>query len=165
MTTKVSIMPNKPTNLYKVIRQIRPAFKHIAKSVEIRSKAAGLSVGQRAVLEQLCERGSQTVPNLAQNISVERQYIQRNVNDLLQQHFVRRTTNPHHKRSWLLHVTPEGETAFKKLKSAEMETLSAISSQLSESEISAALKVMTTLASSFEELDQRPYLPKRNSPK
>ncbi len=142
-------MSEKSTELYNVIRHLRPAFKHISKFVEIRSEEIGLSVGTRAVLEQLAENGPKSVPDMARALMVERQYIQRCVNSLLADGLVGRTPNPTHKKSWLIDLKKEGHERFQRLKAREMTVLDTVSTSLSPSEIQSAIKVMAALSDDF----------------
>jgi len=146
-------MEKQAENLYNVIRLIRPAFRHISKTVEIRSSQFDLSIGMRAALELINEHGPLTAPQLARLLSVERQYIQRSVNELLKEKLVERITNPQHKKSSLIALTTEGSKRFAALKEREMETLIPMSHKLTAEEITAAIKVMTTLSSDFAALN------------
>ncbi len=148
-------MSTQTSDLYDVIRHIRPAFKHIAKSVEHRSKQADLTIGMRAVLERLIEHGSHTVPDIARSLLVERQYIQRSVNELLAAQLVTREENPVHKKSWLIALTDIGTARFSAVKQREMDTLREISKQFSDKEISAAIKVLAALSDEFAALNRR----------
>ncbi len=147
-------MSEKSVELYNVIRHLRPAFKHISRLVEIRSEQAGLSVGTRAVLEQLVENGPKSVPDMARSLMVERQYIQRCVNSLLTDGLVSRTPNPAHKKSWLIDLEKEGRDRFQILKIDELAILDAVSASLSPSEIRSAIKVMAALSDNFHALVQ-----------
>ncbi|MCG8494115.1 MAG: MarR family transcriptional regulator [Sneathiellales bacterium] len=149
-------MTQKAVSLYDVIRQIRPAFRNISKVVEQRSELFGLTVGTRAVLEMLFEQGKQTVPEMASRLDVERQYIQRCVNELMEDARIEKLVNPAHKRSYLYSVTPSGRKTFSVLKQAETRILGDISTQLSLEEIEGAIKVMRCLAVEFKSLSHVP---------
>lgn len=109
-------MKDHTSHLYDVIRQIRPAFRHIAKSVENRGQLADLNIGMRAVLERIYELGPQTAPDIARALLVERQYAQRSINELLHQKLVIKSSNPNHKRSWLIELTEDGRKRFETIK-------------------------------------------------
>ncbi len=145
-------MPTEATQLYTVIRHLRPAFKHISRLVEIRSAEAGLTIGMRAVLEQLYEQGTKTVPDIARSLMVERQYIQRTANALMTEKLISRLPNPAHKKSWMFELTEEGRHRFTSLKQREIETLQKIANNLSTSEVSSAITVMRTLSDTFNTL-------------
>lgn len=142
-------------DLYAVIRHIRPAFKHIAEVVEIKSKELGLSVGTRAVLEQVCEHGAIPVPAIAKYLLVERQYVQRNVNELLGAKLVERRQNPTHKRSWLIVPTNKGQKLFAKLKERESAVLAPLCQDLNLSEVQGAEKTLSYLSQYFGEISDK----------
>ena len=154
MTTKVSKLSGKIESLYAVIQQIRPAFRHISKTVEKTSSDFGLSIGTRAILEKLTVHGPQTVPALAKALDVERQYVQRNVNDLLDNLYVEKQMNPIHKRSWIIAITPEGYRKFNVLHSQEHQMLRSIAGQLSDEEIDNARHVLQLLSETFQAINK-----------
>jgi len=149
-------MNSKARSLYDVIRQIRPAFRNISKVVEIRSELFGLTIGTRATLEILYEHGKQTVPEMAAQLEVERQYIQRCTNELIKAAHVEKLQNPAHKRSYLYTLTPQGKDVFSALKQAETKILGEISTHLSPAEIEGAIKVMSCLTTEFKSLSTPP---------
>jgi DNA-binding MarR family transcriptional regulator len=55
---------------------------------------------------------SLTVPQVADRLSLSRQAIQRLVNDLVAEDFLKLAENPRHKRSKLLELTPKGRDAY-----------------------------------------------------
>ena len=69
-----------------------------------------LSSGRWGVLRDLNRSGPQTVPHMARNRPVSRQYIQTLVDALSEQGLVEFVENPAHKRSPLVQVTTEGKT-------------------------------------------------------
>lgn len=135
--------------LYAVIRLLRPAVRHIGTNVEHKSRALGLSTGMRATLEILLENGPQTVPEIARLLFVERQYIQRSVNDLLERNLVRREINPRHKRSYLIEANEQGRKAFAKLKSIESNVLSELQDQIPLKDVIASHRTLKALTDHF----------------
>lgn len=71
-----------------------------------------LSLAKRGVLLLLLRAGPQTVPQIAQQKEVSRQYIQKVVNQLAQAGYVAFTENEAHKRSSLVQLTEQGRTHF-----------------------------------------------------
>lgn len=67
-----------------------------------------LSLGRRNVLLRLKSLGPQTVPEMARAKSVSRQYIQKLVNQLLEEGYVEYAEDSTHKRSRLVQLTPRG---------------------------------------------------------
>jgi len=147
-------LSSKIESLYAVIQQIRPAFRHISKAVEKTSSDFDLSIGTRAILEKLTVLGPQTVPALAKALDVERQYVQRNVNDLLDNLHVEKRVNPTHKRSWIIAITQEGHHRFNALQSQEHQMLKSVAGQLSDEEIDNAWHVMQLLSETFQAINK-----------
>ncbi len=141
--------------LYAVIRLLRPAVRHIGTNVELKSRALGLSTGMRATLEILIENGPQTVPDIARMLLVERQYIQRSVNDLLAKGMVTREKNPNHKRSFLIATTKEGHGAFAKLKTVESATLQELEGQIPLADLNASYNTLKSLTDHFIALNKK----------
>ena len=134
---------------YEVIKQVRPAFKYLTKAVENNLEGTGLTIGMRAVLELLSQRGDSTVPEIARQMSVERQYIQLVVNDLIKLCLVSKIPNPSHKRSLLIKLTPEGLTNLDNILAREEENIKKVSKSLSKSDIETALRVMQHMTENF----------------
>jgi DNA-binding MarR family transcriptional regulator len=82
-----------------------------------------ITLGMRAVLEQLAWEGPATVPAIARARYVTRQHIQVLVNGLLDQELVELQDNPAHKRSPLVCLTREGERTIKRMKGRERPVL------------------------------------------
>ena len=78
-----------------------------------------ITLGMRGVLEFLALGGSATVPRVARSRHVTRQHIQTLVNGLLQLDLVALETNPEHRRSPLVCLTPEGQKAIERMKRRE----------------------------------------------
>ena len=78
--------------------------------------------GTYGLLRSLAENGPQTVPEIARARPVARQHIQRMANEMAAQGLVEFTTNPAHKRSRLLTITPAGASLYTAL-SARMSEL------------------------------------------
>lgn len=141
-------------HLYEAIRHLRPAFRHIAASVETRSAILGLSTGTRACLEILKENGDLPVPEIAKSLMVERQYIQRNVNELLDRQLVIRKPNPKHKRSTLISITETGSALICQLKEVEGVVLDELDKRISSAQIDGAIHVLSTLSQYFKDLNE-----------
>src|SRR5690625_940821 len=66
--------------LAEVYVEIGPLYRKVARIVERSQPVMGMSVGVRAVLEQLSRLGERTVPQLARAQDLSRQFAQRMVN-------------------------------------------------------------------------------------
>lgn len=84
-----------------------------------------ISMGRRSVLLALFHGGPQTVPQLARTQSVSRQYIQKLVNQLVEEGYAAFAENPAHKRSRLVQLTAEGRTYMETMLQREMKIVAA----------------------------------------
>ncbi len=80
-----------------------------------------VSMGRRSVLLALYQYGSQTVPQMARQKSVSRQYIQKLVNRLGEEGYVEFIDNAAHKRSHLVQLTEEGREYMTRMRKREAE--------------------------------------------
>ncbi|HLG61517.1 MAG TPA: MarR family winged helix-turn-helix transcriptional regulator [Ktedonosporobacter sp.] len=80
-----------------------------------------VSMGRRGVLLALYRHGPQTVPQIASEKSVSRQYIQKLVNRLVEEGYVELIDNAAHKRSHLVQLTEEGQAYMTRMRQREAE--------------------------------------------
>lgn len=80
-----------------------------------------VSMGRRGVLLALYRDGPQTVPQMARQKSVSRQYIQTLVNRLVEEGYVELIDNAGHKRSHLIQLTEEGKEYMLRMRKREAE--------------------------------------------
>ncbi|MCT8970444.1 MarR family winged helix-turn-helix transcriptional regulator [Microbaculum marinisediminis] len=90
------------------------------------------------------------VAHLARVMGLTRQAVQRVVNDLEGQGYVRFETNPHHKRAHLVVLTPKGEAAYADASAREAPWSNALAEGMSPAEIAAARRVLAALAQRLE---------------
>jgi DNA-binding MarR family transcriptional regulator len=113
------------------------------KRAEARMRPAGeLSAGGRVLLEVLAGNGERTVPQLARIRSTSRQNIQVLVNRLLRDGYVEVRTNPAHKRSDLVHLTPKGEALLAQGPPQDEDLLGTLSARLSESDLTDGIRLL-----------------------
>jgi len=134
------------------------AFLHLAGSVrqlfhQLRALAEraspgedGLGASHRGVLESLFLGGAQTVPALARARPVARQHIQVLVNELAERGLVAARSNPAHKRSLLIELTPAGKRRFEAIRAAERTLLKRIELPLSARELETLAERLETLS-------------------
>ncbi|MEM7190863.1 MAG: helix-turn-helix domain-containing protein, partial [Pseudomonadota bacterium] len=91
--------------LLDVIRLVRPLYKALEAAVETGLAETGLTLTQRAVLEEIFRHGPLTVPAIGMALIAPRQFIQTTVNALIQRGLVERRENAAHKRSVLIALT------------------------------------------------------------
>lgn len=106
-----------------------------------------LSVPERSVLIALRRAGARTVPALARERKVSRQFIQMTVNGLLARELVESQPNPAHRRSRLIALTAAGTGLIREVMRREGAVLQALSADLTAPEIRQAVAVMAQMTS------------------
>ena len=102
-----------------LLNQVRRLYNHIHHLGETLHADEPITLGMRAVLEFLVRNGPATVPEIARNRSVTRQHVQTIVNSLLDAALVELESNPRHKRSSLVTLTPEGSQIIERMRERE----------------------------------------------
>ncbi len=95
------------------------------------------------------EEGAQPVPRIARAMMLDRQPVQRLVDQLRAARLVDRVPNPEHRRSVLVRATTAGAGQFARIRNAEMRDLHAIASGLRERDVEACRRVLEHLAREF----------------
>nr|WP_246211806.1 MarR family winged helix-turn-helix transcriptional regulator [Phytoactinopolyspora alkaliphila] len=113
-----------------------------------------MSVGVRAVLDQLRRRGALTVPDMARDQDLSRQFVQRMVNDARAAGWVDVVENPAHRRSHLIRLTPSGEDAIGAVAAREHGLLRRVGGDLTGTEIDATLRVLTEMLSAIDTIER-----------
>jgi DNA-binding MarR family transcriptional regulator len=139
-------MSSRSAHLYHLLRYARPLVLNSARTVQSYVGRYGLTVGSRAVLELLVEHADGiTVPAAAARLDLQRQNVQRLVDQLLDRGLATRVPNPSHKRSLLVQPTEKGREVFTQLRTAEFDLLATIAPEITESEIGTACRVLAAL--------------------
>jgi DNA-binding MarR family transcriptional regulator len=86
-----------------------------------------------------------TVPQIARNMGLTRQSVQRIVDLLQEKGFVRLECNPHHRRAKLVAMTDEGEQVYLEAQKRQRPWGESLSSGLSKEELEAAVAVLDKL--------------------
>jgi DNA-binding MarR family transcriptional regulator len=108
---------------------------------------ATLPSASRAALQVLQRHGPQTVPQIARARFSSRQNIQILINRLQEEGLVEFVTNPDHKRSALVRLTPRGQAAISEAGKEAAELTTRILPSFSQSELSSATDVLSRLRS------------------
>ncbi len=151
---------DKPSELYELIRLIRPVHRRLARAVEAYLEGAGVTVGMRAVLEVLNEGGPLSVPDIGRVLFLSRQQVQLMVNDLEVAGLVERRPNPAHKRSSLFALTDFGENRFAEIRLRETDNITALCEQFSGEDLKASQRVLCGLLDQFSEFEDDPNHPR-----
>ncbi|HWS38292.1 MAG TPA: MarR family transcriptional regulator [Actinoplanes sp.] len=133
--------------VYAILRETRPLVLNSARVVEASLRDDRLSVGMRAVLETLAESesGPITVPDIGDRLDLARQGIQRHVNDLITLGLAESRTNPAHRRSVLIALTPAGTALFARIRADELSRLGAMAAEHSAADLATAARVLESL--------------------
>lgn len=108
---------------------------------------ATLPSASRAALQLLQRNGPQTVPQIARARFSSRQNIQILINRLQQEGLVEFVSNPDHKRSALVRLTPRGQAVIAEAGKEAAELTTRILPSFSQSELSSATDVLSRLRS------------------
>ncbi|MER5391785.1 MarR family transcriptional regulator [Saccharopolyspora sp. NPDC002686] len=140
--------------LAEVYAVLGPLYRRVARLVEHDSPRNGLSIGVRAVLERLELTGAaETVPQIARALELSRQFVQRMVNDALEQDFVALKPNPAHRRSSLVELTEEGRAAINALQRREHDAMGRVGGDLTDAEIETTLHVLRHMLAAVPETE------------
>lgn len=137
--------------LYKTLRLVRSINLNMQRASEHMLDGAGISVAERAVLELFCLEPL-TVPEAARRLSMKRQFVLRIVNGLMDKQLLEKRPNPEHRRAYLCSPTVGGRSLFEEIHRREVEMLHALLGDINQTEVVATLRVMTRVATAFEQL-------------
>ncbi|GAA1411987.1 hypothetical protein GCM10009639_63940 [Kitasatospora putterlickiae] len=140
--------------LHDVIRRLWPVHRVIVRAVERGLAGTGMTAGQHAVLDALRRGGPRTVPQLARSLDLDRQPVQRLVNDAKALGLAETVANPEHRRSSLVRLTARGESVLARVRGAEHEALRRHLGDLDPAEVATALRVLDRLGEVFHELER-----------
>ncbi|MEI2298985.1 MarR family winged helix-turn-helix transcriptional regulator [Ensifer sp. MJa1] len=137
--------------LYRTLKLVRSVHLNMQRSTEHMLEGAGISVAERQILELFCEEPL-TVPDAARRLSMKRQFVLRVVTALMDKQLLERQPNPEHRRAYLCAPTLAGRSLFDEIHRREVEMLHAMLGDINQTEAVAALRVMTRVATAFEQL-------------
>ncbi|MFF7411965.1 MarR family winged helix-turn-helix transcriptional regulator [Streptomyces lydicus] len=139
--------------LTEVFDLVGPLYRRTQRKVEHDVAVEGLSVGVRAALSMLREHGPMTVPQMARAQALSRQFVQRMVNDAMTRGLVEAAPNPAHKRSSLIRLTAQGQTAITTVLDRERAVLRQVGDDLTDTEVDACLRVLARLLDLMGDVD------------
>jgi DNA-binding MarR family transcriptional regulator len=116
-----------------------------ARVVEGEVRALGWTVGSRAVMEVLCVQAPLTVPQVAARLSLARQNVQRQVDQLTRLGHLQATPNPAHRRSVLIQPTAAGRRVFQTLHARELVHLADLATTCSDQDLQTAAGVLKAI--------------------
>lgn len=137
--------------LADVYRVLGPLYRLAQRWVENDEATSGMSIGARAVLDELSREAPATVPQIARRLHLSRQFIQRMVNEAEGQGLLSLRANPAHARSWLVELTPAGVDAIGRVHDREHELLGEVTGGLTTADIDTTLRVLRLMHAAVEE--------------
>ncbi len=140
--------------LAEVYLVVGPLSRKVLRVVEQLQPVMGMSVGVRAVLDQLHRDGARTVPQMAREQDLSRQFVQRMVNDAAALGWVEAVDNPAHRRSSLIRITADGERAIDAVLAREHELMSHVPGDLTDADIDATLRVLRAMLAGLEDVER-----------
>lgn len=108
------------------------------------------SSGRRSILKNLGREEAVTVPEMARARGVSRQHIQALVNELRADGLVGSRSNPAHKRSKLIVLTPAGKRFLKRMNAREEELLSELAKGIPLDDFRRATRLVRELKKRLE---------------
>jgi DNA-binding MarR family transcriptional regulator len=136
--------------LAEVYLVVGPLYRKVSRAVEREQPRMGMSVGVRAVLEQLRREGELTVPMIAAAQELSRQFVQRMVHEAGDAAFVELVDNPRHRRSPLVRLTLEGDRAITAVIEREHRLMSRVVGDLTDADIDATLHVLRSMLTGLD---------------
>ena len=135
--------------IFDVVRVLRPLVLDLNRALQASLAGTGLTPATRAVVEVLAEEGPKTVPDLARRWTLGRQNVQRCVDALVGLGLVEPASNPGHRRSALIGLTPKGVAVFRDFRGREQESIARLTTGLAQSEVETCRRVLAHLHAGF----------------
>ncbi len=139
--------------LMEIFALVGPLYRRVQRKIEQDTADLGLSVGVRAVLDLLRERGPMTVPQMGRAQSISRQFVQRMVNEAAADGLVESVPNPAHARSSLIRLTDAGRTAIEAVVAREHALLREAADDLTSADVDTCVRVLSRMLTLFEDVD------------
>ena len=125
---------------------ITRALAETLKSATLALHAAqDLTVSERSLMLELKKSGPTTVPALAKSRNVSRQFVQATANPLLEAGVLMTKTNPAHRRSKFLMLTPRGVEMIREAMRKEGGLLKVLAQEVDSDEIKRAAQTLANL--------------------
>ena len=115
------------------------------------TKDIGLTSARWQVIGTVALAGvPQPVANLARNMGLTRQAVQRTVNELHGEGLVTFGANPHHQRAKLVSLTDKGRAAYAEAMRRQKPWARRLARRLGASDVAAAIRVLKALTTALE---------------
>lgn len=136
--------------LAEVYLVVGPLYRKVSRAVEREQPVMGMSVGVRAVLEQVQREGELTVPTIAATQELSRQFVQRMVHEARDAGYVELADNPRHRRSPLIRLTPRGHRAIRAVTEREHRLMAQVAGDLTDADIDTTLHVLRSMLAGLD---------------
>ena len=138
-------------DLFRLLWLSRPLMQHVEEMVRNGLKGTGLTVRMRAILEVLHGKGPLSVPDIARELQIQRQYVQVMVNEVEAASLVERKPNPRHRSSALIALTASGEAIISTILEKEWDVARQLAEEFTDQEIGTARMVTERLCHILEQ--------------
>ncbi len=128
--------------LHDLFREVFALHAALAAVMDKVHEQAGLSTAKLKIMRVLNHMGPATVPDIAAELGVSRQFVQTVCNYLLANELLEFTDNPRHKRSRLAALTKPGRKAFKRARNNENRIIEKSLSDIELDKVSEACKLL-----------------------
>lgn len=155
LSHKAPRVDDQAANLRKAVNDIRRCFWLLGAVGDQLIADLGVTASQRSILEHLTEHGPQSVPQIAREKVVQRQSIQRLVNELRARGLVETAANPMHRRSVLIALTSEGRSIFREIQRRERPVLRRAAGALPQQKLANAAETLGELRAVLEAMIRR----------
>jgi len=140
-----------PEETYEITWLVRRLFRAMAERSNERLVEFDISAADRAVLEFLYPDELLSVPEIADRYDVSRQHVQVTVNRLTGKDLVVATTNPRHKRSSLIRLTPAGKRLFSRVIKSDRKLITGLFAGIPEDRVRATRETLQILNERLKE--------------
>ncbi|MGJ9412311.1 MarR family winged helix-turn-helix transcriptional regulator [Aeromicrobium sp. CF4.19] len=142
------------SRLAEVYLVVGPLYRKVARVVERDEPVMGMSTGVRAVLDQLQRDGDVTVPAIAAEQDLSRQFVQRMVHEARDAGFADLVDNPQHRRSSLVRLTPRGSEAIAAVTAREHRLMGRVAGDLTDADVDTTLRVLRCMIEGLDDVER-----------
>lgn len=139
--------------LYRGAQLTRPLLRNITARVDADLAGTGVTVGQRAILEALLHADQATAPELTALLDMKRQFVARELKQLLRSGMVETRDNPRHRRSVFYRLTATSRATITAIRQREVARFTEFAKGFSKAEIDAYLRIQQALNDAFSRND------------
>ena len=139
--------------LEALIDESRSLFYRLRAAAEEIHEDLDITVGQRAILDWIGEKGPATVPAIARARNVSRQHIQSVVNAFMARGLVVSEDNPAHRRSNIVQLTGQGRMLVEELDRRQARIWRALDLEVRRRDLDAAADVLSRVGQLLESKD------------